>query len=37
MTNQQNHIKVDAFIDRLKQWKDEFKLMREIIRETELV
>ncbi|WP_217972398.1 YdeI/OmpD-associated family protein [Staphylococcus xylosus] len=37
MTNQQNHIKVDAFIDRLKQWQDEFKLMREIIRETELV
>ncbi|MGW7875718.1 YdeI/OmpD-associated family protein [Staphylococcus xylosus] len=37
MTNQQNHVKVDAFIDRLKQWQDEFKLMREIIRETELV
>lgn len=37
MPNQQNHIKVDAFIDRLKQWQDEFKLMREIIRETELV
>ncbi|WP_232164543.1 YdeI/OmpD-associated family protein [Staphylococcus xylosus] len=30
-------MKVDAFIDRLKQWQDEFKLMREIIRETELV
>lgn len=37
MTNQQNHIKVDAFIDKLKQWQDEFKLMREIITETELV
>ncbi|ANQ65099.1 YdeI/OmpD-associated family protein [Staphylococcus equorum] len=32
-----DHIKVNAFIDRLKQWQDEFKIMREIIRETELV
>ncbi|MGO2078070.1 YdeI/OmpD-associated family protein [Staphylococcus equorum] len=30
-------MKVNAFIDRLKQWQDEFKIMREIIRETELV
>ncbi|KRG08271.1 YdeI/OmpD-associated family protein [Staphylococcus sp. NAM3COL9] len=37
MANEQYHIKVDAFIDRLKQWQDEFKIMREIIRETELV
>ncbi|MDG0844225.1 YdeI/OmpD-associated family protein [Staphylococcus equorum] len=38
MANEQgNHIKVDAFIDRLKQWQDEFKTMRSIIRETELV
>ncbi|HLR19336.1 MAG TPA: YdeI/OmpD-associated family protein [Staphylococcus sp.] len=36
MENQQNHIKVDAFIDRLKQWQDEFKIMRSIIQETEL-
>lgn len=37
MTNEHDHIKVNAFIDRLKQWQDEFKIMREIIRETELV
>lgn len=38
MANEQDdHIKVNAFIDRLKQWQDEFKIMREIIRETELV
>ena len=36
MVNQQDHIKVNAFIERLKQWQDEFKVMREIIRETEL-
>ncbi|WP_436854500.1 YdeI/OmpD-associated family protein [Staphylococcus caeli] len=36
MANQQDHIKVNAFIERLKQWQDEFKVMREIIRETEL-
>lgn len=37
MTNEKENIKVNAFIDRLKQWQDEFKIMREIIRETELV
>lgn len=38
MTNEHDdHIKVNAFIVRLKQWQDEFKIMREIIRETELV
>lgn len=38
MTNEHDdHIKVNTFIDRLKQWQDEFKIMREIIRETELV
>ncbi|EJX18593.1 hypothetical protein SOJ_07710 [Staphylococcus sp. OJ82] len=38
MANEQDdHIKVNAFIDRLKQWQDEFKIVREIIRETELV
>lgn len=38
MANEQDdHIKVNAFIDRLKQWQDEFKIMRAIIRETELV
>lgn len=36
VVNQQDHIKVNAFIERLKQWQDEFKVMREIIRETEL-
>ncbi|PTE95471.1 YdeI/OmpD-associated family protein, partial [Staphylococcus equorum] len=29
--------KVKAWSERLKQWQDEFKIMREIIRETELV
>ncbi|NWK85280.1 YdeI/OmpD-associated family protein [Staphylococcus sp. GSSP0090] len=37
MTNEKENIKVNAFIDRLKQWQDEFKILREIINETELV
>ncbi|TQR89064.1 YdeI/OmpD-associated family protein [Staphylococcus saprophyticus] len=36
MTNEKENIKVNAFIDRLKQWKEEFKILREIINETEL-
>lgn len=36
MTNEKENIKVNAFIDRLKQWQEEFKILREIINETEL-
>ncbi|SUM82096.1 YdeI/OmpD-associated family protein [Staphylococcus saprophyticus] len=36
MTNEKGNIKVNAFIDRLKQWQEEFKILREIINETEL-
>lgn len=36
MTNEKANIKVNAFIDRLKQWQEEFKILREIINETEL-
>lgn len=36
MTNEKENIKVNAFIDRLKQWQEEFKNLREIINETEL-
>ncbi|PHK48932.1 YdeI/OmpD-associated family protein [Staphylococcus edaphicus] len=36
MTNEKDNIKVNAFIERLKQWQNEFKILREIIRETEL-
>ncbi|MEX6380579.1 YdeI/OmpD-associated family protein, partial [Staphylococcus saprophyticus] len=34
--NEKENIKVNAFIDRLKQWQEEFKILREIINETEL-
>lgn len=33
MTNEKENIKVNAFIDRLKQWQEEFKILREIINE----
>lgn len=36
MTNEKENIKVNAFIDRLKQCQEEFKILREIINETEL-
>lgn len=36
MTNEKENIKVNAFIDRLKQWQEEFKILCEIINETEL-
>ncbi|MGS5800584.1 YdeI/OmpD-associated family protein [Staphylococcus aureus] len=36
MTNEKENIKVNAFIDRLKQWQEKFKILREIINETEL-
>ncbi|MDW4254983.1 YdeI/OmpD-associated family protein [Staphylococcus saprophyticus] len=36
MTNEKENIKLNAFIDRLKQWQEEFKILREIINETEL-
>ncbi|OEK74040.1 hypothetical protein AST06_06950 [Staphylococcus saprophyticus] len=36
MTNEKENIKVNAFIDRLKQWQEGFKILREIINETEL-
>ncbi|CRV27010.1 YdeI/OmpD-associated family protein [Staphylococcus saprophyticus] len=36
MTNEKENIKVNAFIDRLKHWQEEFKILREIINETEL-
>lgn len=36
MTNEKENIKVNAFIDRLKQLQEEFKILREIINETEL-
>lgn len=36
MTNEKENIKVNAFIDRLKQWQEEFKILREIINKTEL-
>lgn len=36
MTNEKENIKVNALIDRLKQWQEEFKILREIINETEL-
>lgn len=37
MANQQHHVKVDAFIERLNQWQEEFKTLRTIIQKTELI
>lgn len=36
MTNSINNPKVDAFMDRAMQWKDEYKKLREIVGEAEL-